>query len=364
MIDFYVGVILEKLSATFFELLGKEFFYSFWGGNMRIILPLIASVLLAGCLSGGGGGGSSSASYDAKTTTHGVFLPEGVSSEALSGVDGFMTYAGAPKTALSIRNAALAVPKAAVSLSARDASGFIIQRSAPNNALSASAVRTEVLTSWASLFSSSAAISQQVLSGGSSATGAFTVQRAVATKPTELAVAILKAIGLDSGKVLKATPATLATEPSATKFMVYMAVTYFTPTDVVISVMVVPWDLSGTYQAVAQATAGGSNVTKTTSDTVKSKSDSFVGTSGSNKADFLFVVDNSGSMSDDQVALAQAGTAFGAALNSSGLDWTIKTITTDGLVRDTSFNGAVTNSIAEFKLDVQAGSGGSSTESV
>jgi len=75
-------------------------------------------------------------------------------------------------------------------------------------------------------------------------------------------------------------------------------------------------------------------------------------TAGTGTVDFVFVVDNSGSMSSHQAALASSGAAMAASLNNSSLDWRIALVTTT--YSHTSGVGAgvlrgFTRSIPEFQ---------------
>lgn len=78
------------------------------------------------------------------------------------------------------------------------------------------------------------------------------------------------------------------------------------------------------------------------------------------KADFLFVIDNSGSMSEEQTAVANNSLAFFDRLNSLGVDFKIGTITTDNSnLRGTGF----TSTRNEFESNIRAGTSGSGKES-
>ncbi len=76
--------------------------------------------------------------------------------------------------------------------------------------------------------------------------------------------------------------------------------------------------------------------------------------------DFLWVVDNSGSMDDDQAALSSAGTEMVNALAQSQLDWRIATVYTDS--DRTGTYRAFTTNTATFQSDVTPGTNGSGTE--
>ncbi len=78
------------------------------------------------------------------------------------------------------------------------------------------------------------------------------------------------------------------------------------------------------------------------------------------KADFLFVVDNSGSMSEEQQAVIHNSLLFFDRLNTLGVDFQIGTITTDNSnLRGIGF----TNNRSQFENDINAGINGSGRES-
>ena len=112
----------------------------------------------------------------------------------------------------------------------------------------------------------------------------------------------------------------------------------------------------------ARVSVKGGNLRKETSK--------FEGVSGSGKADFLFVIDNSGSMSDNQNALAQAADDFSSEIQNSGLKYRSAIITTDSGANDIAGNaynilneiGIIEDNIKLLKRRLVAGTGGSATE--
>ncbi|HWV37305.1 MAG TPA: adventurous gliding motility lipoprotein CglD, partial [Vulgatibacter sp.] len=90
------------------------------------------------------------------------------------------------------------------------------------------------------------------------------------------------------------------------------------------------------------------------------------------KVDFLFVIDNSGSMADKQTALSNAADAMATQLSNAAFDWRIATITTDfdqgGLSPtsgSTGHNQRLTNFTRDpnqFRIDAKPGTRGSGTE--
>lgn len=139
---------------------------------------------------------------------------------------------------------------------------------------------------------------------------------------------ILQLIGLNkNGGTVSSLPSLSGTSAS-TSYRLALTVQYYDPSAVVIIVSLVPDASYSTYSTVIASLGDGSNVVNTAA-TLTSSSDFFTAQGGRGKADFLFVIDNSGSMSDEQTAVSQAATEFGAAIQASGLDYMMGVITTD-----------------------------------
>ncbi len=138
-------------------------------------------------------------------------------------------------------------------------------------------------------------------------------------------------------------------------------------------VSVFPSQFYKEWRALATSVANGTNLAS--SDTkIGSGSDTFTGTARQNRADFLFVIDNSGSMSDNQAGVQAAADEFETSLTNSGIsEFNIAIITTDEKINDTTCTSSYCaasivntygtfNTISDFKTHVIAGSNGSSTE--
>ncbi len=94
--------------------------------------------------------------------------------------------------------------------------------------------------------------------------------------------------------------------------------------------------------------------------------DSFA-TEGVNPVDFIWVVDNSGSMSNEQAAVSAAGNAMDALLSQTTLDWRIGVTSTDSRSAQTAGDGKLvggdfTSDINTFKQRVVLGTGGAGAE--
>ena len=157
------------------------------------------------------------------------------------------------------------------------------------------------------------------------------------------------------------------------------------PIDTVFRFILLYGDYQGTtfYIAVvipenqfAQYSAVGSSITNAASvapsgQTLQNITDSFTTSTGSQNADFLFVVDDSGSMGDDQDALAKAAKDFTAEMSGSGVAYRSAIITT-GYGADDNVSGAaysilrnvgiIENNDSMLEQELVAGTSGSATE--
>lgn len=308
------------------------------------------------------------------TSNYNVYVPEGMDKVQVNDphFDGFMLGAG---------SALANIPTAAVTTySARDVVAFVAEREVrigeTSGAAVLSAIESELQTMAAG--GSYANILKQQLNGTDQMIGSYLITLPANSTVTPVAVDLIGEVALDDDAAtddLANPPVALEGEALTTDFEVYVGVFYNDLPDgldaegnliedqVVILAAVVPADIAAAYSSVSKGVTSTSNVGSQTS-TVASNSESFTAQSGSNKADFLFVIDNSGSMSDDQDAISAAADAFVDVIAASGLDAQFGTITTDSSVLlDTNTDGGYTTSTSELKADVKPGSGGSATES-
>ena len=128
--------------------------------------------------------------------------------------------------------------------------------------------------------------------------------------------------------------------------------------------------------ALMTALSSGTNYTGI-NERLVSNTNNFSGVAGaSNRADFLFMIDDSGSMGDQQTALSVAANDFESAIALAGMDYNIAVLTTsdgadgnssgcmgdcyDRIVQDV---GIIDNNMTMFKEQVNLiGTGGSATE--
>jgi len=172
-----------------------------------------------------------------------------------------------------------------------------------------------------------------------------------------------------ANKIVNILGATTVTLPSgsgvtATSFRMFMTVTSFNGA-YYYTVSISP-SASAIFQenfALMTALSSGTNYTGT-NERLVSTTENFLGKPGTtNQADFLFVVDDSGSMGDQQAAIAAAANDFDAALTLAGMDHHIAIITTsdgaDGAPctancwdRSVVRAGIIDNDINTFKYEI------------
>lgn len=194
----------------------------------------------------------------------------------------------------------------------------------------------------------------------------LTVTTGSATNVTTLSNLLLSTIGLNkTGGTVTGLPTAGATESSSTTFHVVMQVVYSTtcPSSLGIGVSTTP-NYSNT-EAVLSGFLDGTNVScgTVTKDT---KTDSLTGASDP-KADFVWVVDDSGSMSGEQAQVQSAASSFFSALTAKKIDYRIGVITTAmSTLKTTGGTDWVTKNTANgqsvFASNVIVGTG-NSTES-
>lgn len=192
------------------------------------------------------------------------------------------------------------------------------------------------------------------------------------TAVTELANGLTE-VAVDFDGTLSTTlslPAVQGDDTTATEMNLKLLVFHLGTDGVLINAVLVPKNQANKFASAVSSAVNPTN-TIVSGATLVEASDSFTVQAGSDKADFLFVVDNSGSMSDEQNALSQAAQDFIAVINNSGFDYSIGVITTsydsDLLQNDTNFPKLLTpadgaDGLTEFESRLVAGTGGSATE--
>ncbi|MDH5561144.1 MAG: hypothetical protein OEY59_09865 [Deltaproteobacteria bacterium] len=188
--------------------------------------------------------------------------------------------------------------------------------------------------------------------------GSYTITTALAISADQLSAIVLSLIGISKavGKVtIKDTPVGDAT----TDFRLDITLQHSSDeTPIMVSVTSVG-DFDA-YEGLITQTIQLSNLQEKGSSSIANTDKFTVSDSVANaKSDFLFVVDNSGSMSEEQTAVANNATNFFDALINKSLDFKIGVITTDS---STLRGNGFTSDKTQFQSDVSPGIYGSSTE--
>ena len=185
-------------------------------------------------------------------------------------------------------------------------------------------------------------------------------------KPLDLAGEILNTL---AGGGVTGLPVADANSTEDTNFRFVLLYATYEGTTFYIAV-VVPESKYNQFEVIINAILNASNMTQQGAS-LQSATENFTYTVGSGKADFLFVVDNSGSMSDDQDALAKAAKDFTAEMSNSGLLYRSAIITTcSGADNNETGNaysilrehGIIENNNTLLEQELVAGTSGSATE--
>lgn len=310
------------------------------------------------------------ASVDSVTTTSKqVFIPSGYEQPEVQpqgDFDGVMLYAGESEgvSIASVRAAALTI---------RQVSAFVAERPT----LNAGSDAQEVLANFANTVAQEAEyavqnISTSQLNAGGISLGSYQLISATEKAPTDVANDLVQLLGINKlGGVITNLPAALNSEVKTTNYRLNMTVVFLEndpnamdDNKVLLLVSLVSETELESFEGLISGLTDGTNIAEPT-DTTTVGTSTFTGSSTQTKADFLFVIDNSGSMRDEQQAVAEAADAFEARINNSGLDIKIGTINTGISVTlaDTNQDGAFTSDLNEFKDDViNQGIRGSGTE--
>ena len=328
---------------------------------------LMMAALLSGCFGGGGGDDDAIDDPDVRasvsTENRRIFLPDSVevNKQASGDFDGAMVAAG--------RAALASDPDDGVVLGDRDVTGFVAQVNAQEGAVTVEAMAENVdlrLDGGYGDFNPSRVtlISREEQDGGDAIFTIYRLDLYNALTPTDLGNALVQSLGVRTAEgVLENLPVSLDNETAHATYMLYLTLAYYSATDVYVSAAVSADELADSYQPVLTGVTSYTNQGDVNAQ-VKSHEMSKTAEGGGGQADFLFVIDNSGSMSDEQEAISQASTDFETAMAGSGLDYSMAVITTDSdELRDSNADGGFTSSIEEFQVDVVVGSWGSSRES-
>jgi hypothetical protein len=177
--------------------------------------------------------------------------------------------------------------------------------------------------------------------GGCTSVYNLTITTSSTKKPTELSNHLIQEIGVNvANGTVTSLPSNQATESATNSFRVILQVTYNAGGSEIIGVGVSSTSEYAANEAILVGFLNGTNISST-STTFANKTDSFTGVSDP-LVDFVWVVDNSSSMSGEQSAVVSNSATFFNKLSNKHLDFRLAVITT-------GHNGGSTSSNANYK---------------
>ena len=243
----------------------------------------------------------------------------------------------------------------------QQAAGFVVEMSAYQFHTSARQMLNTIVSRISNEVASVNTISERkALSNVDSISGQYRLTYSFSsfttTSTVDLNNTLYEAVSNDSSSELS-PPEEDAIEASS--FRLWVTVLFNDEESVLVVLGLVPEDSYSEFVSILDAYADGGNIALCGSE-ISSNKDQFVAEEvGSNLADFLFVVDNSGSMGAEQSAVREAADIFANTIEGAGLDYQIAVITTDN---DQLRGSGFTSDIDSFKSDIVAGTFGSGTE--
>ena len=186
----------------------------------------------------------------------------------------------------------------------------------------------------------------------------ITVTTVAPTTATGLSNILILTIGTKTGGAITALPSATGDENETNEFRILLQISHdATGGTNIVGVGVSTADNYAAAEALLSSLLDGSN-TAPTGYLQMTGTSTFAGAAQA-KADFLWVVDNSGSMTEEQSSVATNAENFFDRMTLTGLDFRIGVITTDS---STLKNGGFTNDKSTFQSNV-TGLGGSGIES-
>lgn len=286
-----------------------------------------------------------------------VFLPEGYNTSQLTGdVYGSIIYAKPQPTSAAAMSGGIPTPEDT------QLAGFVAERTTLDKGLSTEVVLQSMMSAFASQLSGWSPLvqtSQTILENGD-INASYKITLGTEETLTALLQTLIQQTAIDKvgGTASALVPA--ATEIAAKEYQLDITLSYAPDSGGAV--------LTSTLVAKDKATLYSDLIVSTTSESITSskqaklllQNDSFTAVNQTvSKADFLFVIDNSGSMSDEQQAISDLTKAFTDTMLNASVDFMVGTITTD---TDELRGEGFTNDIAQIAQDFKPGTWGSATE--
>ncbi|KJF93348.1 hypothetical protein UB33_05375 [Photobacterium angustum] len=279
-----------------------------------------------------------------------VYLPESYQTKSISGdITGAVIYAKPITTN--------AQAKSIMTPESTELVGFVSERKPLNQGKNANDILLNTIKSLNT--GSIKEYSKTVLSNGDIA-ASYNIELNIAKKPTDLLSDIMKKIAVNKigGNIDTLIPAQSEIEKKRFQFDISISFTESTETAVITATLVTK-DKAELYSDLIASTTSES-ITAPIGTTLKLHKDNYAALEQKTaKSDFLFVIDNSGSMSDEQDEISTLTTDFINTMNEAAVDFNIGVITTDSdILRGNGF----TNDQAQIEIDLKPGINGSTIE--
>ncbi|WP_318519699.1 VWA domain-containing protein [Photobacterium leiognathi] len=279
-----------------------------------------------------------------------VFLPEGYQTQAVSGdITGAVIYAKPITKNAQARS--ITTPEST------ELVGFVSERKPLNQGKNTSDILSNTINSLNT--SDITEYSKTVLSNGD-ITASYNIELDIAKKPTDLLSDIMKKIAVNKigGNIDTLIPAQSEIEKKQFQFDISISFNESTETAVITATLVTK-DKAELYSDLIASTTSDS-ITAPIGTTLKLHKDSYTALEQkAAKSDFLFVIDNSGSMSDEQDEISTLTTDFINTMNEAAVDFNVGVITTDS---DNLRGNGFTNDQSQIENNLKPGIDGSATE--
>ncbi|WP_318464958.1 vWA domain-containing protein [Photobacterium leiognathi] len=281
-----------------------------------------------------------------------VYLPESYQTKSISGdITGAVIYAK-PIT----KNAQA---KSITTPELTELLGFVSERPALNQGKNANEILSNAINSLNSSIKSISEYSKTVLSNGD-ISASYNIELFTSKKPTELLTEIMQKIAINkiNGKFDTLIPAKSEQPTENFQFDISISFSEITKTAVITSTLVAK-DKSEVYSDLIASTTSESVTAPIGTSLIPHKDTYTAAEQKTAKSDFLFVIDNSGSMGGEQDEISKLTTDFIDTMNETAIDFNVAVITTDS---DTLRGKGFTNDKSQIEKDLKPGTNGSGIE--
>ncbi|ASI97665.1 hypothetical protein BSZ04_22625 [Vibrio rotiferianus] len=280
-----------------------------------------------------------------------VFLPDGFTTSALTGdVTGTIIYA----KAISGSGGENALPTP----NNTELAGFVAERASMQAGQSSEEILTSSVSAFASQVPGSVTQTSQTILSNGDINATYKLSLYSGKKLTELLDTLVNQVAVNKIGGVASSLVPAASETAQLEYQLDITVSYDPITDTaIITSTLVQSDKVSLYSDLIVSTTSES-IQASKSATLTLHNDSFTAVDQtSSKADFLFVIDNSGSMAGEQQEISDLTQAFTDTISKAGVDFMVGTITTDSdVLRGQGFTNDITQIASDFKPGIYGSS--------